>query len=85
LSADNGLGVPGRRVLTFDADGLRESGPGVGLTLSWTSIQHVESTPAHVFIYFGPQGAIVVPKRIGPDLIGELLSALEAHGSPTSW
>jgi hypothetical protein len=73
--------VAGRRVLTADASGLHESGQGIDLSSSWSSILRVDDTPTHLFIYFSPQGAIVVPKRVGPELIDELSSELGKHRS----
>jgi hypothetical protein len=78
-SAGDGLGTPGFRVLTIDDDGLHESGAGVALSTTWASIERVDLAPGHVFIYFGPQAAFVVPRSVGAERIDALLHEIDAH------
>jgi len=80
LSKGDGLGTPGRRILRVDDAGLHECGVGIELSTSWDGIERVDLAPDHVLVYYGPQAAIVVPRRVGPSQIEALLSELALRG-----
>jgi hypothetical protein len=79
MSVGGGLGTPGRTVLTADDAGLRETGKGVALATSWDSVERVDLTPTHVFVYFGPQAAIIVPRTVAAEHVDALLLEIEKH------
>jgi hypothetical protein len=80
MAKGDGLGQPGKHTLTVDDSGLREVTPNATVTTPWSSLIRVDETAEHLFIYTDPVRAFVVPKRIGPDMINELLSSLAPRG-----
>jgi hypothetical protein len=79
MSAGDGLGTPGTYVLTVDDEGLHETGPGVAMSATWASIVRTDLAPSHLFIYYAPQAAIVVPLSVGNERIDQLLREIEEH------
>lgn len=79
MSAGDGLGTPGTYVLTVDGEGLHETGPGVAMSATWASIVRTDLAPSHLFIYYAPMAAIVVPLSVGNERIDQLLREIEEH------
>ena len=63
IARTSGLGVLGPASLEADEVGLRAASAGTVNTAPWASIQRVEETESHGFIYVGPLEAVIVPKR----------------------
>ncbi len=60
-------GVLGPRVLAFTEDGIIGWTEALGDgTLAWSGIYDLAVTPQHLFFYYGPAVAIVVPARTFP-------------------
>lgn len=50
-------------ILSFSDKGITETHAGMSSHVSWKKIHHVAETDKHIFIYFNPITAIIVPKR----------------------
>ena len=79
MAEADGLGTPGRHVLTLDGDGIREQSPTATVTAPWSSLLRVDDTPDYLFIYTDPVRGFVVPKRIGAERVAELQEMIAAH------
>lgn len=67
------LGTAGPHSLTIEDAGIRELSPWGSTFSHWGSIRTVDETASHIFIYFSPVQAYIVPKeRVRDDLEGFL-------------
>lgn len=67
------------RRLDLDADGLTVTAGTRAAHVAWAQVSGLAETPDHLFILTGDTAAHVVPKRVGPDVVAELASAIRAH------
>lgn len=65
MAAHGGLGKLGPCKLTIEGEGLREQGADFEVSAAWSSITSIDQTENHVFIFFGPTQAFVIPKHDG--------------------
>lgn len=79
LARAGALGASESAVLTLDDSGVREDGAGIHLFAKWNGIKRVDSTTEHVFIYFLPHAAFIVPRSVGEDAVEALLRVVEAR------
>jgi hypothetical protein len=60
-----GLGTVGRCSLTIEDGGLRERSSQGETFVAWPSVDRIDETAGHAFIFFGPVQAFVIPKSAG--------------------
>ena len=56
-----------------------EVGEGPTVSARWDGIEHVDTTPTHMFVYVGRAKAFIAPRTIGEPRIESLLGEIEAH------
>lgn len=50
-------------ILSFTDTGITETHQGMSSSVPWNKIHHIAQTKSHIFIYFNPISAIIVPKH----------------------
>ena len=71
IASTSGLGRTGATTLSWDERGVTEAAKASRAEVGWERLERVEETPRHVFLFVGPQEALIVPKRAG-DGVAEL-------------
>lgn len=72
-------GAVGFRQLILDDEGISESTPFYRHQTYWAGIDQVVETPTHVFIYTGPNAAMIVPKHAVDEDATALREAIGAY------
>lgn len=71
IAATSGLGRTGATTLSWDGQRVTEAAKASRAEVGWERLERVEETGRHLFLFVGPQEALIVPKRAG-DGVGEL-------------
>ena len=71
IASTSGLGRTGATTLAWDEERVIEAAKASRAEVGWERLERVEETPRHLFLFVGPQEALIVPKRAG-DAVGEL-------------
>ena len=65
LARTSGLGRTGATTLSWDEQQVTEAARASRAEVGWERLERVAETPGHVFLFVGPQEALIVPKRAG--------------------
>ena len=68
LAAASDLGRTGATTLSWDEDRVTEAAKASRAEVGWERLERVAETPRHLFLFVGPQEALIVPKRAGDDV-----------------
>lgn len=77
LAAHDGLGPAGTARLEIDDAGLREELAGTTTSISWDSVDRIDETAEHAFVFVTAVAGIIVPLR--EERSGELLAEVRAR------
>jgi hypothetical protein len=78
-SSGDGLGQAGASTLSLDDTGLSADGPAIQVRVAWPAVRKVEDVGTHVFIYFSPRQAFIVPRRGQPEAIDQFTAEVVAR------
>lgn len=79
MAKDPGIGVTGSHRLVADDYGITEITTDRSSSAAWAAIERVDETPDHVFVFFGPVQAFVIPRRIGDERVAAFLHVVRAR------
>jgi hypothetical protein len=80
LAEGDGLGPTGPARLVADGQGLHETVAGIAISVPWARVARIDETDGHVFVFIGPNAALIVPKTT-PDvapMLAEIRSGVGA-------
>ena len=67
----------GLYTLTLHDDGLHQRSEKGTMTINWDSVERLEESAAHAFIFVGPTQALLIPKRIGTDHVNAFVQEVK--------
>ncbi|MCC6495493.1 MAG: YcxB family protein [Propionibacteriaceae bacterium] len=68
-----------QRRLSADADGITIATGDKQTRVTWAQVQRITETPGHYFLYTGPNGAHVIPRRVGEAETAAFVSTILDH------